>query len=76
LQQLRKIERKSSTSPYMETKSFLICRAAHEAPIGGQLPPHQRVEVLAMNSLRISVEWPYGDITVLFQIMHSMHHKK
>ncbi len=39
---------------------------AHEAPIGEELAPCQRLEVLAMNSLRISVEWPYGDITVLF----------
>jgi hypothetical protein len=49
---------------------------AHSAPSGGQLPPRQRFEVLAMNSLRTSAEWPYGDITVLFQTMHSKHHKK
>ena len=49
---------------------------AHEAPIGSQLLPHQRLEVLAMNNLRMSVEWPYGDITVLCQIIHSKHHKK
>jgi hypothetical protein len=29
---------------------------AHEAPIGSQLLPHQRLEVLAMNNLRMSVE--------------------
>jgi hypothetical protein len=44
---------------------------AHDAPIGGQLPPCQRLEVLAMNCLQTSVEWPYGDFTVLFHIMHS-----
>jgi len=42
---------------------------AHEPPLGGQLQPRQRLEVLAMNSLRTSVEWPYGDVTVLFSIM-------
>ncbi len=49
---------------------------AHEAPIGGQLPQREWLEMMAMNSLRTSVEWPYGDITMLFQIMQSKHHKK
>jgi hypothetical protein len=31
---------------------------------------------MAMNSLQTSVEWPYGDITMLFQIMQSKHRKK
>jgi hypothetical protein len=49
---------------------------AHEPPLGGQLLPRQRLEVLAMNSLRTSMEWPYSDITVLFQLMQCKHHKK
>jgi hypothetical protein len=28
-----------------------------------------------MNSLRTSVEWPYGDITVIFQVMKCKHHE-
>jgi hypothetical protein len=49
---------------------------AHEPPLGGQLQPRQRLEVLAMNSLRTSVEWPYGDITLLFKVMRSKHQKR
>jgi hypothetical protein len=49
---------------------------AREPPLGGQLLPQQRLEVLAMNSLRTSVEWPYGDVMVLFQIMQHKHQKK
>jgi hypothetical protein len=49
---------------------------AHEPSLGGQLLPMQRLEVLAMNSLRTSVEWPYGDITVFFTVMQSKHLKK
>jgi hypothetical protein len=49
---------------------------AHEPPLGGELLPRQRLEVLAMNSLRTSVEWPYGDVTVLFQMMQHKHQKK
>jgi hypothetical protein len=48
---------------------------AHEPPLGGQLLPRQRLEVLAMNSLRTSVEWPYRDITLLFQVMQCKHQK-
>jgi hypothetical protein len=48
---------------------------AHEPPLGGQLQPRQRLEVLAMNSLGTSVEWPYGDITLLFKVMQSKHQK-
>jgi hypothetical protein len=40
---------------------------AHEPPLGGQLL------VLAMNSLRTSVEWPYRDITLLFQVIQCKH---
>jgi hypothetical protein len=29
-----------------------------------------------MNSLRTSVEWPYGDIIILFHIMQNKHNKK
>jgi hypothetical protein len=42
----------------------------------GQLAPHQSLEVLATNILRMPVEWPYGDVTALFQIMHNKHHMK
>jgi hypothetical protein len=49
---------------------------AHEPPLGGQLQPKQMLEVLAMNSLRTSVEWPYGDVVVLFSIMQHKHQKK
>jgi hypothetical protein len=49
---------------------------AHEAPLGGVLARRLELENLAMNSLRTSVEWPYGDITVLFQIMQNKHQKK
>jgi len=49
---------------------------AHEPPLGGELLPRQRLEVLAMNSLRTSVEWPYRDIAVLFQMMQHKHQKK
>jgi hypothetical protein len=31
---------------------------------------------MAMNSLRTSVEWPYGDITLLFTVMQSKHQKR
>ncbi len=50
--------------PYLQCITHAL-----EAPIG------ERLKVLAMNSLQTSVEWPYGDITVLFHIMHSKHHK-
>jgi len=45
---------------------------AHEPPLGGQLLPQQRLEVLTMNNLRTSVEWPIGDITL--QVMQCKHH--
>jgi len=50
--------------PYLQCIPY-----AHEPPLGGQLQPRQRFEVLAMNSLRNSVEWPYKDITLLFQVI-------
>jgi hypothetical protein len=49
---------------------------AHESPLGGQLLPQQRLKVLAMNSLRTSAECPYGDITLLYQVIQSKHTKK
>jgi hypothetical protein len=49
---------------------------AHEAPLGGVLAQRLELENLAMNSLRTSVEWPYGDVIVLFQIMQNKHQKK
>ena len=45
----------------------------HEPLLGGQLHPRQRLEVPVMNSLRTSVEWPYGDIMLLFQVMQCKH---
>ncbi len=56
---------------------YLMCIThAHEAPLGGVLPQWLVAENLAMNSLRTSVEWPYGDIIVLFHIMQHKHNKK
>jgi hypothetical protein len=53
--------------PCME--KYLRCILdTHEPPLGGELFTRQRLEVLAMNSLRTSMEWPYGDITILFQV--------
>jgi hypothetical protein len=49
---------------------------AHEAPLGGELPQWLVAENLAMNSLRTSVEWPYGDIIVLFHTIQHKHNKK
>jgi hypothetical protein len=55
---------------------YLMCIThAHEAPLGGVLPQWLVAENLAMNSLRTSVEWPYGDIIVLFHIMQHKHNK-
>jgi hypothetical protein len=48
---------------------------AHEAPLGGVLAQRLELENLAMNSLRTSVEWPYGDATVLFQVIQNKHQK-
>ncbi len=56
---------------------YLLCiKHAHEAPLGGELPPWLAEENLAMNSPCTSVEWPYGDIIVLFHIMQNKHNKK
>ncbi len=49
---------------------------AYEAPFGGKLAPCQSLKNLAMISLQTSMEWPYGYITLLFQIMHSKYQKK
>jgi hypothetical protein len=56
---------------------YLVCFThAHEAPVGGELPPWLSAENLAMNSLQTSVEWPYGDIIVLFHILQNKDNKK
>jgi hypothetical protein len=56
---------------------YLMCIThAHEAPLGGWLTDHAYAEKWTMNSLRTSVEWPYGDIIVLFHVMLSKYEKK
>jgi hypothetical protein len=49
---------------------------AHEAPLGGRLTDHAYAEKRAMNSLRTSVEWLYGDVVVLFHVMQNKYEKK
>jgi len=49
---------------------------AHEAPLGGRLTDGAYAEKQAMNSLQMSVEWPYGDVVVLFHVMQSKYEKK
>ena len=56
---------------------YLLCIThRHEPPLGGVL--HQRLEAenLATNSVRTSIEWTYGDVVVLFHVLHSKYNKK
>jgi len=48
----------------------------HKAPLGGQLTDHASAEKRAMNSLRKSFKWPYGDAIVLFHAFQSNYEKK
>jgi len=45
----------------------------HEPPLGGELHERLEAENMATNSVRTSIEWTYGDIIVLFHVLHETY---
>ncbi len=48
----------------------------HEPPLLGVLPESLKMENFATNSIRVSIEWTYGDVIVLFHVLHLRYQKK
>ncbi len=48
----------------------------HEPPLGGVLHERLEAENLTMNSVRTSIEWTYGDVVILFHVLHEKYQKK
>jgi hypothetical protein len=48
----------------------------HEPPLGGILHERLVAENKATNSIRTSIEWTYGDVIVLFHVLHETYQKK
>jgi hypothetical protein len=48
----------------------------HEPPLHGVLPERLAMENFATNSIRVSIEWTYGDVIILFHVLHSRYQKK
>jgi hypothetical protein len=48
----------------------------HEPPLGGVLHERLEAENMATNSVHMSIKWTYGDIIVLFHVMHEIYQKK
>ena len=48
----------------------------HEPPLNGVLHERLEAETMATNSVHMSIKWTYGDIIVLFHVMHETYQKK
>ncbi len=48
----------------------------HRPPLHGVLPERLKMENFATNSICVSIGWTYGDVIVLFHVLHSHYQKK
>jgi hypothetical protein len=55
---------------------LLLLQEDVEPPLGGELHEMLEAENMATNSVRTSIQWTYGDIIVLFHVMHETYSKK